>query len=93
MKTRRRSRHSREEWQQLIQAHSESGLNENEFCAQRSISLTRFVHWKRRLDKATSDIADNTNWLELPTLPAATPSGWDIELDLGHGVCLRMSKH
>ena len=93
MKKQRRSRLSREDWQQLIRSQTKSGQTEAEFCAQRSISLTRFGHWKRRLEKATSNTTDNTNWLELPSLPVGIASGWDIELDLGNGLCLRLRKH
>ena len=92
MKKPRRSR-TGEEWQQLIRLQTESGLTEAEFCAQRSISLTRFAHWQRRLDHATSDIANDARWLELPSLPTTSPSGWDVELDLGDGLCLRLRKH
>jgi hypothetical protein len=93
MKKHRRSRHSREEWQQLIHTQTKSGLTEAEFCAQRSLSLTRFSHWKRRLEKATPDMANDAHWMELPTIATTAPSGWDIELDLGNGLCLRLHKH
>ena len=92
MKNSRRSRRSREEWQQLIQAQQDSGLNQAEFCTQRSISQKRFAHWKRRLQKTQIDQPD-THWLELPSVPATSPSGWEIELDLGQGLRLRLRQH
>jgi hypothetical protein len=88
----RRSRRTRGEWQQLIEAQQESGLSPAEFCTQRSISQKRFGHWKRRLQKAQNDQAD-THWLELPNVPATPSSGWDIELDLGQGLRLRLRQH
>jgi len=92
MKTKRRIRRSSAEWQQLIQEQKNSGLKQAAFCKQRSISQTRFGHWQRRLQIAQPDQAD-ANWLELPVLPAPASSGWDIELDLGNGLCLRLHKH
>ncbi len=92
MKHPRRSRRTREEWQQLIQAQQDSGLNETEFCIQRAINQKRFGHWKRRLQKALNNQAD-THWLELPSVSATPSTGWDIELDLGQGLRLRLRQH
>jgi hypothetical protein len=92
MKKPRRNRRTREEWQQLIEAQQESGLNPTEFCNQRFISQKRFGHWKRRLQKIPNDHAD-THWLELPSVPASSSSGWDIELELGQGLRLRLRQH
>ena len=51
MKNQRRSRRTREEWQQLIQAKQKSVLSQA-VCTQRSISQKRFGHWIRRPLKA-----------------------------------------
>ena len=88
----RRSRRTREEWQQLIEAQQESGLSPAEFCTQRSISQKRFGHWQRRLQKVHHHQAEN-HWLELPSVPTSSSSGWDIELDLGQGLRLRLRQH
>ena len=92
MKHPRRSRRTREEWQQLIEAQQESDLSPAEFCTQRSINQKRFAHWKRRLQKAQNHQPD-THWLELPSVPTASTCGWDIELDLGQGLRLRLRQH
>ena len=92
MKHPRRSRRSREEWQQLIEAQQESGLNPTEFCTQRSINQKRFAHWKRHLQKVQTDQAD-AQWLELPSVPTTSSVGWEIELDLGQGLRLRLRQH
>ena len=92
MKKPRRNRRTREEWQQLIETQQESGLSPAEVCTQRSISQKRFTHWKRRLQKAQSNQTDN-HWLELPNMPVTPSSGWDIELDLGQGLRLRLRQH
>jgi hypothetical protein len=89
MKRTRRRRRSQAEWQQLLDEQKSSGLSQEEFCIQRSISQKRFTHWKRRLQKAKSSPPDN-HWLELPGVPAMRSSGWEIELDLGQGLRLRL---
>ena len=92
MKHTRRSRRSHAEWQQLIDEQKDSGLGQAEFCTQRAISQKRFGHWKRRLQKAQNDKTDN-HWLELPSVPTTSSSGWEIELDLGQGLRLRLRQH
>jgi len=88
--TRRHVRRSPSEWQQLIDEQAHSGLSQTAFCAARAVSTTSFQHWKRRLSAAASP---SPTWLDLgplPERPAAT--GWDIELELGEGVCLRLRR-
>ena len=90
-----RTRHSREQWQSWIDEQKTSGLSETAFCEQTGISQKRLSHWKRRLRQRISPIkADATHrdeWIELP-LASTDPSGWDIELDLGQGFCLRLRR-
>ena len=82
-------RRSREQWQQLVQEQGDSGLNPADFCQLRSINLVSFGNWRRRLKKE-STVGSDTHWLELPTAPAPRSARWDIELDLGNGLCLRL---
>jgi len=92
MKHTRRSRRSQAEWQQLVDEQKASELSQGEFCIQRSISQKRFAHWKQRLQKSQNHRAD-THWLELPSVPTASSTGWLIELDLGQGLRLRLRQH
>ena len=91
-----RNRHSREQWQAWIDEQKASGLSEAAFCEQKGISQKRLGHWKRRLRQRTTPmVAEPTGhdaWIELP-LPSTRPTAWDIELDLGRGVCLRLRQH
>lgn len=84
----RRIRRSRAEWQQLIEEQARSGLTQSAFCASRGISVGSFGNWKRRLAGEASPDA----WLELGAVAGHGASGWDIELDLGEGVCLRFRR-
>ena len=91
--TRRRGpRRSREQWQQLIAEQQRSGLSQKAFCAERGLVLSTFTNWKRRLGETTSsNRSAEGDWLELPvSLTEGTSAGWDIELELGGGLCLRL---
>lgn len=84
----RRKRRSRDEWQRLIDEQAASGQTQTAFCAQRGICVGSFSHWKRRLFEEAGSPA----WIELGSLPAASSSSWDIELDLGDGLYLRLRR-
>ena len=85
----RRNRRSRDEWQRLIEEQAGSGQTQAAFCAARGIGVASLKHWKRRL--AVSEAAP-APWLELGTLAEAQSTAWDIELDLGDGICLRLRR-
>jgi len=88
--TRRHVRRSPNDWQQLIDEQARSDLSQSAFCATHALSLTSFRHWKQRLAAAPSP---SPNWLDLGPLherPAAV--GWDIALELGDGLCLRLRR-
>jgi hypothetical protein len=88
---RRHVRRSPSEWRQLIDEQARSGLSQTAFCAARALSTTSFQHWKRQL--AGTSAPPSATWLELGPLqerPVAT--GWDLELELGAGVCLRLRR-
>lgn len=90
--SRPRQRRSREEWQQLVTEQHQSGLGQKAFCEKRGLVLSTFNYWKRRLgDAVDSEPSSEGDWLELPVgISRGASSGWDIELDLGGGVCLRL---
>jgi putative transposase len=88
---RRHVRRSRSDWQQLIDEQARSGVSQTAFCAARTVSTTSFQHWKRRLAAAASPSPSPT-WLDLGPLRESVAAGWDIELELGGGVCLRLRR-
>ena len=53
--------------------------------------MASLQYWKRKLadDAGTPTPAP---WVDLETLAAATSPGWDIELQLGDGICLRLRR-
>ena len=87
----RRTRRSRDEWQRLVSEQAESGLTQTAFCEAKGLSLTSLQYWKRKLaDNAATP--PPTPWVDLGTLAAAASPGWDIELQLGDGICLRLRR-
>ena len=85
-----RKRRSREEWQQLIEAQSASELTQAGFCQANGLSLASFQNWKRRLAAEQPSLVEP--WVDLGTLDRPAGSGWDVELGLGNGVCLRLRR-
>jgi len=85
-----RPRRSRDEWRRLVEEQACSGQTQAAFCASRALSVTSLQYWKRRLAATPPRPA----WLDLGRLDerGSAPSGWEIELDLGQGVCLRLRR-
>ena len=93
--TRRHVRRSPNDWQQLIDEQARSGVSQRAFCAARALSLNSFQHWKRQLavPLAGPVAALPAAWLDLGALPERPAAvGWDVELDLGAGICLRLRR-
>jgi putative transposase len=90
-----RTRRTPEQWRQLIAEQAESGLSQEAFCKKRRLALSTFANWKRRLASNSTPedgrAPDPSTWIDLGSLGAGS-SGWDIELDLGGGVCLRLRR-
>jgi len=88
-------RRSAEQWQELIDEQADSGLSQRVFCQQKRLSLSTFSLWKRRLagsePEQTGESQDPSPWIDLGDLGSGK-SGWDIELDLGDGICLRLRR-
>ena len=92
--TRTHRRRSGDEWKRLIAEQQQSGLSQQAFCRDKGLALSTFCNRKRRLagTKPASHSAPS-DWLELPVgLAPSAGANWDIELDLGDGVCLRLGK-
>lgn len=94
-----RQRYSAEQWQQLIEQQASSGQSQVAFCAAHGLSTTTFQHWKRRLrDELTASSPSAAGALFTPLLEPGVTSeetserGWDIELALGDGICLRIRR-
>ncbi len=89
----RRVRRSEAEWRKLFARFEQSDQTREAFCAEQGIVLSSFLRWRKKLRDG------------LPRLPVAVPdpvlveltskgeaSGWDVELELGAGVVLRLRR-
>ncbi|WP_293885463.1 IS66 family insertion sequence element accessory protein TnpA [Thiolapillus sp.] len=92
-------RRNKTEWQRLIDEQTTSGLSQKAFCQQVGIPLATFGYWKRKLQAesgstptGSSDTFSLADWVELPPQGSASGGGWQIELDLGNGLCLRLRR-
>lgn len=93
-----RIRRSKNQWQELIDKQASSGLSQADFCKREQLALSTFTNWKRRLagrvGPASSDEQESapSPWIELGAVNGSVPS-WEIELDLGGGICLRLRRN
>ena len=86
----RKTIRSESEWRQIIQNYEESQLTQDAFCQQAGIPKSSFYNWHRRLKPTMGD--RTPNFINLSDLKTSDTNrlSWDIELDLGQGVCLRL---
>jgi len=102
MSKRRHSRYPASQWQAWVDEQARSGLSQQAFCRQAGLPVSSFKLWKRRL---TGDAPMPYQAAAEPALFAPVsiptteeddiddePRGWEIELDLGDGVCLRFRR-
>ena len=91
----RRQRRTRAQWQEIIRRGEVSGQSVETFCAAESVSPASYYLWRKRL------AAQEVDGTESATTPArfvelgpvtATPRGWDVELELGREVVLRLRR-
>ena len=96
-------RRSASEWRALMQAFSHSGETRAQFCECHGLALSTFDRWYRqlhqetpaRVPKPSSSAEANALFVELAqeAKPIAVVSAnWDVELDLGSGVFLRLRR-
>ena len=86
----RRARRSRSQWMELVEAFDRSELGVQAFCDQHGIGCSTFRKWRQHFPKPMR-AAQHEPLIELAALPNAS-SGWDLELDLGGGVILRLRR-
>ena len=91
---RKQVRHSRARWQQLIDEHASSGLGQRAFCDRREIAYSSFCHWKRKLEAEPSGLGSTAHaeFVELAPAGPALAEGWEVEVELGDGIWLRLRR-
>lgn len=94
-------RRSRKEWTALIQRCESGGSGVTAFCRREAVSTASYYLWRKRLrqegaapsapDIPTTVDSSAPTFLELGQLPGQ--AGWELELDLGGGVVVRLKRH
>ena len=88
--TRKRRCRSASEWRSIMARQEASGLSGEGFCEAEGIGRSAFWRWRRRLsDEAAAGDGGGAAFVELS---AARPASWDVELELGAGVVLRVRR-
>lgn len=75
---------------ELVEQFERSELGVQAFCDQRGIGCSTFRRWRQQLPKQMGATYQEP-LIELTTLPNPAP-GWDLEVDFGAGVILRMRR-
>ena len=94
----RGARRSRAHWQAVIARAEASGQSIPAFCRAEGIRPRTFYGWRARLNATAREavVAPTPNgaarFLDLGTLGAARAGPWDLELELGAGVILRLRR-
>jgi hypothetical protein len=86
---------SHAEWGRRLERFSTSGCSVKDFCRAESISTASFYRWRRRLaapDQAPPTAAQVSAFVDLGALGGEPPPAWQVELELGAGVVLRVRR-
>ena len=96
MKLTRKSSHARRtpaQWSPLVQRYHDSTLTQSEFCKAHGLALSSFTKALResRASVAASPPAQEFVPMELDDAESSiVRAEWDVELELGSGVVLRI---
>ena len=88
-------RRCRAEWQRILTAQSSSGLGQEAYCQQQGIAYSSFCRWKRALTAQKEPAptrAVASAFIALEPAAALVAPCWDVELELGEGVFLRLRR-
>lgn len=78
------------QWKAILARYEESGLSQECFCAEQGLALSTFCNWRSRLRADGGSGEKEPPFIELVAPLRDRP--WDMELDLGGGVVLRMRR-
>ena len=92
-----RVRRSEDEWRALFARFERAGQTIEQFCTEQGLGLSTFSRWRQRLrgeGRAEPRGCSEPVFVELssPEVAKTDAPGWDVELQLGAGVYLRLRK-
>jgi len=94
------TRRSASEWKNLVEGYQRSGESRRAFCARHGVAENTLSWWQWRLRRGkaamrTKPTSTAPLFVEVPPDPVMEPNAttaWDIELDLGAGMTLRLRR-
>lgn len=93
----RRVHRSPEQWQALVDQFEQSDLSQREFCQQKRLAYGTFSRWRRRLLARSESSNEQSRPMFVELLESGSPNNahptWDVELQLGEGITLRLRRH
>ena len=94
MSLNQRQRRSLSEWSSIVVDHRVSGLSARAYCDRSDLALSTFTKWRRRLRVQTksSDSGFVAVGCETQVEQTNSTPSWDLELDLGDGMVLRLRR-
>ena len=91
-------RRSGRDWRALVKAYGKRSCTREAFCHRHGVAVSTLDWWRRKLgdEPKTKQLVRATrpaefDFIDLGASPADRPS-WDIELDLGAGMVLRLRR-
>jgi transposase-like protein len=82
------------QWRELFARFEQSGQTRAQFCADHGLGVSTFDRWRRRLHQdglVARVTSDEALFVEVAQdAPARSTPPWDVELQLGSGVVLRL---
>lgn len=90
-----RIRRSKDEWRELFAHFEQNDQTIEQFCAQQGLALSTFNRWRQKLrsnGRKEPQGSPQAVFVELSRddAPCAVVSPWDVELQLGNGMFLRL---
>ncbi len=92
---RARIRRSEHEWHELFSRFEHGGQTREQFCADQGLAVSTFSRWRQRmraLGRADAKLPSEAVFVEVTgsDAPDAVASSWNVELQLGKGIFLRL---
>ncbi len=97
----KQGRRSASEWRTLMREFSQRGETRAQFCERHGLTLSTFAWWRSHLRHESTAVSATTPapasalFVELAQVDkpvAAVSAHWDVELELGSGVFLRLRR-
>lgn len=86
MAGRKRIRRDAREWEELVSRYEAGDLGHREFCVREGINENTFRMWRGRVGPGRQ----GGRFLEVVSGAGTRGLSWELELELPHGVVLRM---